>query len=202
MFSKGGIPDGSAVPEWMTGVYALRHTWGSLIQGPDFLVWQYSWGDVDKCLLTPDREATTDQSQIWWTIEFHWGCLQECGWWVIYSALKTVTSITKCPPQHGGQIMKTGNLKCTVQHRGCSTGWRLSFPGDSVYLSFFQVAQQISASCRWYCVVWASSRQLTSPKNFLGGVLPAPKHFERKGLSESGKFQGFPEAFELFTSWE
>lgn len=68
------------------------------------------------------------------------------------------------PPQRGWTAHKAGYLKHTAQPAGSSPAWRVSFAGDSVDLSLFQVSQLISASFRLLDLS-PYSLQLGSAKN-------------------------------------
>lgn len=83
------------------------------------IVWYYSWGDINKYLLTPDRKQTTDQSRIplksnWCANEFTRITYRSVG-----EGLITITEITQkqlhCQSlyRHGWQPTKAGNLECT-----------------------------------------------------------------------------------------
>ena len=102
----------------------------------------YSREDVNKCLLTPDREATTDQGQItpnwiWWTNMSYWNMFYRN---LDEGLLTGVRNVSKCLlhhqnlPQHEWQVMKAGNLEPSTQPADNSTGWQVFFPGRSVGL--------------------------------------------------------------------
>lgn len=64
-------------PIWSQRLKNKPATWVSYLL-PLALVWNYSWGHMNKHLLTLDRELTTCQSKgdtksNWWTSVFYWG---------------------------------------------------------------------------------------------------------------------------------
>lgn len=81
------------------------------------VLWHYSWGDMNKCLPTADREPTRDPSSDPTKVHLvkHW----------VFLGLLTGPEVTQ-RPQHGWQLMKAGSLEHTTQAVGSSTGWRVS----------------------------------------------------------------------------
>lgn len=84
------------------------------------------------CLLTPNREPTTDWSkdtiniQTWWTSRFYWCCLQDNGWGVTYRGRKdSKTAVSPSPLHWGWEPTKLGtwsslhSLQAAHQVGGC-----------------------------------------------------------------------------------
>lgn len=119
------------------------------------IVWSYSWRDINKLLLTPNREPTTHHANpTCWTDEFSWSYLWEYR--VTYRSTndpKTAGSPTPpTPASMDWQLMKAGNLECPAQPAGRSVGYRLEsvfsrkliwselLPDSSLDLCLFQAA--------------------------------------------------------------
>lgn len=115
------------------------------------------------------------RSPIWWSpmsVSVNWDYLQEQKW-------LQDTSLTKAP---SAWVMAhtAGNLEHTVQPASSSAVWR----GTWVGIMLFQAVQLIlesSLGSASFCLRW-------------GSQLPPPSHSDWEGPSESGHFQGLPEA--------
>lgn len=96
-------------------------------------------GDINKCLLTPENELTTDQSRD--TINIQLGQpVSLMG--VTYrnrGDSKTAASPDPLPPQHECKLTEAGSLKLTAPSADSSTCWSVSFPGGSVILSLLSL---------------------------------------------------------------
>ena len=79
-----------------------------------------------------------------------------------------VTAVSPEPtPAHWGP----GDLEHWAQSAGSATGWRASFPGASVGLSFFQATQLfVHPSSKWYCLRVFFAAQLLHLREFSGSI--------------------------------
>lgn len=90
-----------------------------------------------KHLITSGRELTTDQSKATNKVQ-----LGELMFTLLCCRIINVGFTDRSgndtkwhhqsTPQHGGQLMKAGNMELTVQVSASSTGWTASFPSSSV----------------------------------------------------------------------
>lgn len=150
---------------------------------------------MNKHLLTSEREQTTDQRILpKFNLVMHWvllGLLIEI--WV--RSFFIGAEITQRQQNHQNPILsrvtvyKIRSLEGTA-HLQAAQQIRVSFPGNSLGLSFFLAAQ----------LVWASSRQPSLSRMLLRS-LTASIYFLKEDPSVSGGFQELPEAFHLFTFW-
>lgn len=91
-------------------------------------------------LLTPNRDPTIDQSPVWWTTEFYWGSLQDCGSGVTYRSRHddSEPAASPRPIPHRWHLTKTSKL---VAHH---TAYRLLnstfvFSGFSIQECAFRI---------------------------------------------------------------
>lgn len=125
------------------------------------VVWQYSWGDVSKCLLNPNRELI-NKTKVGIVLKFNWE-----NHWVLLGFVTGIWVMSYLQEQKWlqdsritsmrGSSEGAGDLQHTI-HASRSTSWRVSFPAPLRLTEAQFTWERLSAVLAAYrCLRWAAS---------------------------------------------